>query len=452
MPARKLSATGTSGGKDVPENAVHAEQWHLDIDTKQLRWESYVKAGYYGVLNRYFSPTELDEFPVPVDLLVTGSVPAGSGLSSSAAMVVASTLAFLAVNGKLDGADIAGQGLTKGKLVKMAMENERRVGVNSGGMDQAASVISTTNSALYVSFFPRLAAQPIPLPGASTTLTSTISTTSLSPRAIFVCANSLVVSDKLVHARTRYNLRVVETLVAARILALKLNVSVGEREKVTLREVLGRVVGEDVGSEEDMDLGVLREALERMVRVVELLKPKPKPGDNEEGVTLEEMIEWSGLSEEIFRDVYLSWVDVEATHFQLYKRAKHVFTEALRVLQFREVCLRASSSPSSSVLEKLGKLMNESQESCSRLYDCSCPELDELVQLARSAGAYGSRLTGAGWGGCTVSLVPETDVQEFITKLKNAYGPYKGLEGEKLHEVIFATKPSSGACVYKFEN
>ena len=85
---------------------------------------------------------------------------------------------------------------------------------------------------------------------------------------------------------------------------------------------------------------------------------------------------------------------VEATHFQLYKRAKHVFAEALRVLQFREVCLRASSSPSSSVLSELGKLMNDSQESCSRIYECSCPELDELVRLARGAGAYGSRLTG----------------------------------------------------------
>lgn len=64
--------------------------------------------------------------PVPVDLLVTGTVPAGSGLSSSAAMVVASTLAFLAANDKLEG-------LTKGQLVEMAMENEKRVGVNSGG-------------------------------------------------------------------------------------------------------------------------------------------------------------------------------------------------------------------------------------------------------------------------------------------------------------------------------
>jgi galactokinase len=69
-----------------------------------------------------------DKPPVPVDLLVTGSVPAGSGLSSSAAMVVASTLAFLAVNGKLDDANVTAQGLTKGKLVEIAMENEKRVG------------------------------------------------------------------------------------------------------------------------------------------------------------------------------------------------------------------------------------------------------------------------------------------------------------------------------------
>lgn len=54
-------------------------------------------------------------------MLVTGTVPAGSGLSSSAAMVVASTLAFLSVNNKLDK-------VTKGSLVEISMENERRVG------------------------------------------------------------------------------------------------------------------------------------------------------------------------------------------------------------------------------------------------------------------------------------------------------------------------------------
>lgn len=55
------------------------------------------------------------------DLLVVGTVPAGSGLSSSAAMVVASTLAFLTVNNKISK-------LSKGDLVEIAMENEKRVG------------------------------------------------------------------------------------------------------------------------------------------------------------------------------------------------------------------------------------------------------------------------------------------------------------------------------------
>lgn len=176
-------------------------------------------------------------------------------------------------------------------------------------MDQAASVISLAGSALYISFFPRLSAQPIPLPGAApvTSIAGTADASAALPsRAVFVCANSLVVSDKVVHARTRYNLRVVETLVAARILARRLGISVGEKEKVTLREVLGRVVGEDVGKMEDMDVDVLKGALEKMVKEVEVLKPE---GRDEEGVTMEEMVEWSGMSKEVFHEVYLSWVD-----------------------------------------------------------------------------------------------------------------------------------------------
>ena len=177
-------------------------------------------------------------------------------------------------------------------------------------MDQAASVISLAGSALYISFFPRLSAQPIPLPGTAPKTASLASSatdaSALPPRAVFVCANSLVVSDKVVHARTRYNLRVVETLVAARVLALRMNVSIGEKEKATLREVLGRVVGEDVGKMEDMDVGVLKGALERMVKEVELLKPQ---GRDEEGVTMDEMIEWSGMNKDLFHEVYLSWVD-----------------------------------------------------------------------------------------------------------------------------------------------
>ena len=77
-----------------------------------------------GVLNNFFGEGTND--PTPVDMFVSGSILTGSGLSSSAAMVVASTLGFLAVNDKLDG-------VTKGKLVGISVVNEKRVGVNSGG-------------------------------------------------------------------------------------------------------------------------------------------------------------------------------------------------------------------------------------------------------------------------------------------------------------------------------
>ncbi|KAF9260133.1 galactokinase gal [Marasmius fiardii PR-910] len=424
----------------VTEGQINIEEWHLDINKKELRWESYVKAGYYGVLNTYFN-RDPSTLPVPVDLLVTGAVPAGSGLSSSAAMVVASTLTFLAVNGKLDenltGTDDSKK-ISKGDLVRMAVANEYRVGVNSGGMDQAASVISDPSAALYISFFPKLDASPVPL----------------LPGAVFVCANSLVVSDKAVTAKTNYNLRVVETLAAARILAHHLKLPIGQGEKLQLREVVGRLVGE-VKEEGEMPVEKLIETLKWMDGELEILKPSKESADGQLGVTLDEMIEKSGLSKEEFHQVYLSWVEIEATHFQLYKRAKHVFSEALRVLEFRRTCLDAAANPSSSpldVIKRLGGLMNESQKSCNELFECSCPELNQLTTLAREAGAYGSRLTGAGWGGCTVSIVAEDKVDSFIKQVSETYPLYKDLKGDALKEAIFATKPSSGACVFKFQD
>lgn len=78
-------------------------------------------------------------------------------------------------------------------------------------------------------------------------------------------------------------------------------------------------------------------------------------------------------------------------YFQLSDRAVHVFEEAKRVRDFKQVCEEQNVD-----VQKLGLLMNESHASCRDLYDCSHPALNELVETAVNAGALGSRLTGAG--------------------------------------------------------
>lgn len=85
-------------------------------------------------------------------------------------------------------------------------------------------------------------------------------------------------------------------------------------------------------------------------------------------------------------------------------------------------------------------------------YDCSCAELDEITDLARKSGALGSRLTGAGWGGCSVSLVKKEILADFIDKMYYFYERERE-DGNQLwitddlERYLFATSPSQGACV-----
>lgn len=125
----------------------------------------------------------------------------------------------------------------------------------------------------------------------------------------------------------------------------------------------------------------------------------------EEGYTRQEISGLLGVSIDDLDQRYMSKFPVRAERFKLRQRALHVFNEAIRVIRFRS--LLSSPPPSGKdLLKSLGDLMNETQTSCRDVYDCSCPELDELCDLARSAGASGSRLTGAGWGGKLLDLYP----------------------------------------------
>ncbi|KAK9762309.1 galactokinase [Basidiobolus ranarum] len=149
----------------------------------------------------------------------------------------------------------------------------------------------------------------------------------------------------------------------------------------------------------------------------------------------------------------MSKFPVHADLFQLYTRAIHVYSESLRVVKFRDICESNATNVtnSESILRQLGDLMNESQYSCRDNFNCSCPELEELPTICRKAGALGSRRTGAGWGGCTVSLVPEDQVEKFIETVKNEYFnrrfPY--FTEEELDNAIFSSRPASGAFIFK---
>lgn len=81
--------------------------------------------------------------------------------------------------------------------------------------------------------------------------------------------------------------------------------------------------------------------------------------------------------------------------FQLRKRALHVFSEARRVLQFADFCRDDSGSTSTvqGKLVQLAQLMDDSHASCRDLYECSCPELEELVTMAKACGALGGCMT-----------------------------------------------------------
>ena len=98
-----------------------------------------------------------------------------------------------------------------------------------------------------------------------------------------------------------------------------------------------------------------------------------------------------------------------------HKRARHVVSENGRV-QESVTALRGGD------LERFGQLMQASHTSLRDDFEVSCPELDVLVDAAmRVPGVLGSRMTGAGFGGCTVSLVPTDTVADFIDSVRKAY-------------------------------
>ncbi|KAJ7373759.1 N-acetylgalactosamine kinase [Desmophyllum pertusum] len=284
--------------------------------------------------------------------------------------------------------------LSKHELAEMCTKCERYIGTEGGGMDQSISFLAEPGTAKHIEFDP-IRAYDVTLPDG----------------IVFVIANSLVEMKKSATAGTHFNARVVECRLAAKVLAK--DSGLDWRSVKRLNEVqLGK-----------------KKTLDEMIEMVDsCLHAEP--------YTKEELCELFELSEDELISQCMSPSTAGVNSFKLHDRAKHVYSEAARVLKFKNV---------------LGGLMNESHYSCSKMYECSCDELDQLVDVCRQAGAVGSRLTGAGWGGCTVSLVPVDVIDDFMKQVHDGYYAADPEKLKRVSESLFATQPGSGAAILNLD-
>jgi galactokinase len=135
------------------------------------------------------------------------------------------------------------------------------------------------------------------------------------------------------------------------------------------------------------------------------------------------------------RDVTPDQLDAAGSELDpvMRRRARHVVTENARVLATVEL-LRAGK------IAQIGPMLSASHVSMRDDFEISCPELDTAVTAAMAAGAVGARMTGGGFGGCALALVPTAAREELTAAVRGAFAA----AGFRAPEV-FGVTPASGA-------
>jgi galactokinase len=275
--------------------------------------------------------------PSGFDLTLSGNVPLGSGLSSSASVEVAIAVAVLAH---------AGTTLTKPEIAKICQFSENNfVGAQSGIMDPFTSCCGVDNHALLIDCR-SLEYEALPLPS----------------EVLLVICNSMVKHS--LAGGGEYNARRAEVQAGVQIL---------QQHIPAIR--------------------TLRDVTEKELRRYE-----------------------SEMPEEIFR------------------RCLHVVTEDERVLE-------AAASLRSGDFHSFGRIMHEAHVSMRDNYAASCLETDLLVELAaRQPGCFGARITGGGFGGCTINLVSAEHADNFVRNVRVGYEEATGIRAD-----IYLSRASAGA-------
>ena len=270
------------------------------------------------------------------NLVIKGEVPIGAGLSSSAAIEVATAVSLLA---------LAGTGLGRREIASICQRAEHEfAGTKCGIMDQFISCFGEANHALFLDCR-SLEFDTLPL-----------------PRGVRIVICNSMVKHEL--AGGEYNLR-----------------------------------------REDCEAGV--RLLQHHLPGIRALRD----------VT----------------DAQLQRFSAEIPE-RILRRCRHVVSENARTLE-------AASALRSGDLSRFGELMFASHDGLRDDYEVSCPELDLLVELARGGeGVFGARMTGGGFGGCTVNLVKAEAVGQFQTRLCHQYQTETGIQ-----PAIYVCVASDGA-------
>jgi galactokinase len=150
------------------------------------------------------------------------------------------------------------------------------------------------------------------------------------------------------------------------------------------------------------------------------------------------------LGVELLRDTSLLALEEDRDRIEraengtrVYRRARHFLTEEERVARFAEALRHGD-------LKEAGRAMFEGHRSLKEDYEVTCSETDKLVEIAKTigvdGGVYGARMTGGGFGGCTVTLVEKDKADAITRRIVSEYKVATGID-----PTIFVTRPAAGA-------
>ena len=333
------------------------------VYSEKAGWTNYPKGVMWAIEGRGY------KIPTGMDILIYGTIPNGSGLSSSASLEV---LTGLAVR------DLFGfEGISMIDLALIGQYSENNFnGCNCGIMDQFAVAMGKKDHAIF------LDTSDLSYEYASVKLEN---------------AKIVITNSKVKHSLvdSAYNDRRNECETAL-------------KELQTVVDIKG------LGDLSEEEFEKYKDAIKDPVR-----QKRAHHAVYENQRTIQAVAALNAGDVEKF-EKYKDAIKDPVRQ----KRAHHAVYENQRTIQ-------AVAALNAGDVEKFGKLMNASHVSLRDDYEVSCEEIDVLVDLAwETEGVIGSRITGGGFGGCTVSIVKNDAVDHFIDKLGKAYKEKTGHEAE----------------------